>query len=74
MESTPAPTDRDHDGISDQWEKANGLNSNDTSDRNKVAEDGYTTLEKYINSLVTNDYKSFVFASCHLPKVSGEAI
>jgi len=35
----------------DEWETANGLNTNDFEDGNKVADDGYTMLGKYINSL-----------------------
>ena len=44
-------TDNDHDGMDDAWEKKNGLNPNNADDRNKVGEDGYTMLEKYINSI-----------------------
>lgn len=47
-----APTDSDKDGMSDDWEIKKGLNSNDGSDRNKIASDGYTMLEKYLNELV----------------------
>ena len=47
------PVDSDHDGIPDDWEKAHGLNPNDPSDANKdLNGDGYTNLEKYLNSLV----------------------
>jgi hypothetical protein len=47
------PTDTDHDGIPDDWEKAHGLNPNEASDANKdLNGDGYTNLEKYLNSLV----------------------
>lgn len=47
------PADSDHDGIPDDWEKAHGLNPNDPSDANKdLNGDGYTNLEKYLNSLV----------------------
>ena len=47
------PIDSDHDGIPDDWEKAHGLNPNDPSDANKdLNGDGYTNLEKYLNSLV----------------------
>ena len=47
------PTDSDHDGMPDDWEKAHGLNPNDASDANKdLNGDGYTNLEKYLNSLV----------------------
>ncbi len=47
------PVDTDHDGIPDVWEKAHGLNPNDASDANNdLNGDGYTNLEKYLNSLV----------------------
>ena len=47
------PVDSDHDGIPDDWEKAHGLNPHDPSDANQdVNGDGYTNLEKYLNSLV----------------------
>ena len=51
LKSTPAPTDTDHDGMPDDWENKNGLNPNNAVDRNNIAEDGYTMLEKYINSI-----------------------
>lgn len=51
LKSTPAPVDSDHDGIPDAWEIANELDTNNPEDRNKIAPDGYTYLEKYINSL-----------------------
>lgn len=51
LKSAPAPTDTDKDGMPDEWEKKNGLNPQDASDRNKVAADGYTMLEKYLNSI-----------------------
>jgi hypothetical protein len=47
------PVDSDHDGMPDDWEKAHGLNPNDASDANNdLNGDGYTNLEKYLNSLV----------------------
>lgn len=52
LESTPPPTDTDHDGMPDQWERQHTLNPNDPSDRNDITSDGYTMLEKYLNSLV----------------------
>jgi hypothetical protein len=56
--SAPAPVDSDHDGIPDEWEKAHGLNPNDPSDANKDFNgDGYTNLEKYLDSLV-GEYKA----------------
>jgi len=51
LKYSPAPTDSDHDGMPDNWETKNGLNPDDASDRNKVADDGYTMLEKYLNSI-----------------------
>ncbi|WP_277482495.1 pectate lyase [Catalinimonas alkaloidigena] len=51
LESAPAPKDTDHDGMPDEWERKNGLDLDNPDDRNKVAEDGYTMLEKYLNSI-----------------------
>jgi pectate lyase len=51
LKSTPAPIDTDHDGMPDKWEIQNGLNPKDATDKNKVADDGYTMLEKYLNSI-----------------------
>lgn len=46
------PLDSDHDGMTDPWESAQGLNINDPEDRNLVA-DGelYTNLERYLYEL-----------------------
>jgi len=51
LKSTPAPTDTDHDGMPDLWETKNNLNPKNADDRNKVREDGYTMLEKYLNNI-----------------------
>jgi hypothetical protein len=52
------PKDSDHDGIPDDWETAHGLNPNDASDANgDYNGDGYTNLEKYLNSL-TGEYQA----------------
>ncbi|KAK7424525.1 hypothetical protein QQX98_000490 [Neonectria punicea] len=50
--SGTAPVDSDGDGIPDAWETKNGLNPNDKSDGMKIASNGYTNLENYVNSLV----------------------
>lgn len=50
--STEPPLDTDQDGMPDEWELLNGLSIIDPNDRNLVGEDGYTMLEKYLNSLV----------------------
>ena len=47
-------TDSDLDGMPDVWEAANGLNSNNGSDRNDYDLDpDYTNLEVYINGLIS---------------------
>ena len=51
LKSASAPEDKDQDGMADKWEKNNGLNPNDPEDRNNVAPNGYTMLEKYLNSI-----------------------
>ncbi|WP_327581578.1 Ig-like domain-containing protein [Nonomuraea sp. NBC_00507] len=45
------PADGDHDGMPDDWERAQGLNPADPADRNTVGRDGYTNLERYLNSI-----------------------
>jgi pectate lyase len=50
--SAPPPADEDKDGMPDNWEKDNGLDPNNDSDRNEIGADGYTKLEIYLNSLV----------------------
>ena len=52
LNSAPAPADTDRDGMPDDWEAANGLNPNDTSDGAITTSDGYTNLEHYLNSIV----------------------
>jgi pectate lyase len=52
LNTLPAPTDNDHDGMPDAWESANGLDPNNSADRNNIGADGYTMLEKHLNSLV----------------------
>lgn len=52
--STEAPIDTDGDGMPDAWETKNGLNPNDSTDGKATADDGYTNLEHYLNSLVAD--------------------
>jgi pectate lyase len=47
-----APADTDHDGMTDAFELANGLNPNSAADRAATAANGYTNLENYLNSYV----------------------
>ncbi len=58
--SDEAPVDSDFDGMPDDWENANGLNMNDEVDRNLVADNGFTMLENYINSLVYREMTGIV--------------
>jgi hypothetical protein len=55
------PTDTDHDGMPDWWERIQGFNTNsasgDFSDSNNDADgDGYTALEDYLNWLALPHY------------------
>jgi len=57
LNSLPAPTDSDHDGMPDAWETANGLNPGNAADRNYYTLNAsYTNLEVYLNSLCPNPY------------------
>ena len=51
LKSTLAPIDSDKDGIPDVWENKNKLNPNNPQDINQMGSDGYTMLEKYLNSI-----------------------
>lgn len=53
-----APKDSDGDGIPDDWEDIHGLDMDDASDGKKVTASGYTNLEIYLNSLVSNITKA----------------
>jgi pectate lyase len=53
LASLPAPDDDDHDGMPNAWELAHGLDPNNPADRNLIDQTGYTMLEIYLNSLVT---------------------
>jgi hypothetical protein len=48
--------DTDNDGIPDQWENTNQLNANNPADAMKIAPNGYTNLENYINNLIVKKY------------------
>lgn len=52
--STAAPADTDGDGMSDEWERANGLDLSDPKDGKAIGSDGYSNLERYLNSLVAD--------------------
>ncbi len=46
--------DTDGDGMPDYWEDANGLDKNNAADGNLTDAEGYTNLERYMNSLVAD--------------------
>jgi len=54
LNSTECPADTDKDGMPDAWETANGLNPINQSDGSTQNNEGYTMLEVYMNSLVSN--------------------
>jgi len=62
-----APADSDHDGMADDWERANGLNPLDATDRNTVGSDGYTMLEKYLHSLTLTNTTDVAEQSAEKP-------
>ncbi len=52
--SAAAPVDTDGDGMPDAWELTNSLNPNDPLDGNSIANNGYTHLENYLNSITSS--------------------
>jgi len=54
LNTLPAPTDTDQDGMPDAWEAEKGLDSSNPDDGNEDRDyDGFTNLEEYINSLAS---------------------
>lgn len=49
------PTDTDGDGMPDSWESTNGTNPSVSDANGDVNGDGYTNIEKYINSFFTTN-------------------
>ena len=55
LKTKSAPTDRDRDGMTDQWEMDRSLDPDDASDGNRDRDnDGYTNLEEYLNGLASS--------------------
>lgn len=52
LASQPAPQDSDGDGMPDAWEQKKGLDAKNAADASRVGKDGYTEIERYLNSLV----------------------
>ncbi len=55
LKSSSPPADSDNDGIPDVVEKKYGLDPHNYRDRNEIAQNGYTYIEEYLNSIGTND-------------------
>ena len=53
LNSLPSPADTDGDGMPDVWETAKGLDPKSANASGKDLSTGYTNIEVYINSLVT---------------------
>ena len=51
LAGAPRPLDSDNDGMSDEWETANGLNPNQNDASGYTLGGGYTNIEHYVNSL-----------------------
>jgi hypothetical protein len=49
-----ACTESLHDGIPDQWKKAQGLSTTDATVASQVAANGYTNLENYMNGVASS--------------------
>lgn len=58
LEPGNPPLDTDHDGMPDDWERQHGLDPRDPHDRNGKAPDGYTWVEKYLNSLISEGFQA----------------
>ena len=62
LNSLPALTDSDHDGMPDIWETSHGLDTNNASDRNGYTLDpNYTNLEVYLDWLVSSVRTDIVY-------------
>lgn len=50
LKPSAAPADTDEDGMPDDWEKAHGLNPQESADGNQDEDgDGYTNIEEWLN-------------------------
>lgn len=55
LSGAPPPSDRDGDGMPDEWERRHGLAPDDPADGNKLSgAGGYTNLEVYLEDLVSD--------------------
>ena len=52
------PEDKDNDGMADQWERANGLDTS-KNDSTAIASNGYTNIENYAESILETEYEGY---------------
>jgi pectate lyase len=69
LASAPAPADTDHDGMPDAWEDSHGHSRSNPNDGKTIGADGYTNLEKYLNSI---EY-AYGFTGLKLTKITGSS-
>jgi autotransporter-associated beta strand protein len=62
-------TDSDNDGMPDDWENANGTNSN-VDDAMVITASGYTNIENYINSITGSNSQDYLRAPMKLQQDS----
>ena len=58
MESRPAPTDTDKDGMPDAYETENGLDPENAEDGKIITESGYSNLEIYLNGITESQHST----------------
>ena len=51
QEGETIPEDTDQDGITDEWEKSHNLNPADPTDATTIAENGYSHLENFLETI-----------------------
>lgn len=66
--SLDPPEDSDKDGIPDEWETKNGLDPNNADDGKMIADNGYSHLENYLNSITETE----IVLSVEPGEVAGE--
>lgn len=52
LKSATAPVDSDRDGMPDEWERSQQLDPDDPADGATIGVEGYSNLERYLDSLV----------------------
>ena len=52
------PEDKDNDGMADNWERANNLDTS-KNDSTAIASNGYTNIENYAESILGTEYEGY---------------